>query len=299
MCTAAIARTGRRGRIAALCLGALATLAALPAMAQDEQPPRKALKVCQDPNNLPFSSAQGNGIENRIAELFAKDLGLPVQYFDFPNRLAFIRNTLRYKLPGEDWRCDVVLGVPEGFDQVSVTKPYYRSTYALVFPRGKGLDGVRTGQDFLKLDPAVLSRLRIGVHDRSPAGKWLAQHELVDRAVVYPLMNPDTEHDPGQAVEADLAAGRIDAAILWGPMAGFAAKRQSAANLAVVPLASEPGVRFDYAMAMGVRYGEPQWKSQIEGLIERRRPEIHAILREFGVPLLEAAGAAGRASSNN
>jgi mxaJ protein len=296
MPAAAIPRTGLRGRIAALFLGTLATLAALPASAQEEQPPRKAFKVCQDPNNLPFSSAQGNGIENRIAELFARDLGLPLQYYDFPNRLAFIRNTLRYKLPGEDWRCDVVLGVPAGFDQVSVTKPYYRSTYALVFPRGKGLDQVRSAEDFLKLDPAVLSKLRIGVHDLSPAGKWLAQHELVDRAVVYKLMDPDTGHDPGQPVEADLAAGRLDAAILWGPMAGYAAKRQPQANLAVVPLASEPGVRFDYAMAMGVRYGEPQWKSQIESLIERRRPEINAILREFGVPLLETAGASGRAA---
>jgi quinoprotein dehydrogenase-associated probable ABC transporter substrate-binding protein len=273
-------------------------LAALPAAAQEEQPPRKAFRVCQDPHNLPFSSAQGNGIENRIAELFARDLGLPVQYYDFPNRLAFIRNTLRYKLPGEDWRCDVVLGVPEGFDQVSATKPYYRSTYALVFPRGKGLDAVRTGEDFLKLDKGVLSKLRIGVHDRSPAGKWLAKHELVDRAVVYPLMSPDTEHDPGQAVEADLAAGRLDAAILWGPLAGYAAKRQSAANLAVVPLASEPDVRFDYAMAMGVRYGEPQWKSQIEGLIERRRGDIQAILREYGVPLLELS-ASGRPASRD
>lgn len=299
MRAAAIPRPGRRGPVAALLLGALAMLAALPASAQDEQPPRKALKVCQDPHNLPFSSAQGNGIENRIAELFAQDLGLPLQYYDFPNRLAFIRNTLRYKLPGEDWRCDVVLGVPEGFDQVSVTKPYYRSTYALVFPQGKGLDNVRSAEDFLKLDPAVLAKLRIGVHDRSPAGKWLAQHQLVDRAVVYPMMTPETDRDPGQPVEADLAAGKIDAAILWGPMAGFAAKRQPQARLAVVPLASEPGVRFDYAMAMGVRYGEPQWKTQIESLIERRRPEINAILRDFGVPLLETAGASGRAVSRD
>ncbi|NML15811.1 quinoprotein dehydrogenase-associated putative ABC transporter substrate-binding protein [Azohydromonas caseinilytica] len=290
---AAFPRSRRRGWSAALFLGAL--VAAAPAAAQEE-PPRQAFKVCQDPHNLPFSSAQGNGIENRIAELFARDLGLKLEYYNFPNRLAFIRNTLRYKLPGEDWRCDVVLGVPEGFDQVSVTKPYYRSTYALVFPRGKALDAVRTGQDFLQLNPAVLSKLRIGVHDRSPGSQWLAKHQLVDRAVVYPMMSPDTEHDPGQAVEQDLAAGRIDAAILWGPMAGFAAKRQGAANLVVVPLASEPGVRFDYAMAMGVRYGEPQWKGQIEGLIERHRPAIQAILREYGVPLVEQqpAGAGGR-----
>jgi hypothetical protein len=102
---------------------------------------RKALRVCQDPNNLPFSNERGEGIENKLAELFGKALGLPVTYYSFPQRLAFIRNTLRYKLPGEDYRCDIVMGVPAGYDQVSVTKPYYRSTYALVYAQDRRLDG--------------------------------------------------------------------------------------------------------------------------------------------------------------
>ncbi len=104
------------------------------------------------PNNLPFSNTSGEGIENRIAEVFGKALGLPVTYYSFPQRLAFIRNTLRYKLPGQDYPCDIVMGVPVGFDQVSVTKPYYRSTYALVFAAGKGLDHVKSSADFLRLD---------------------------------------------------------------------------------------------------------------------------------------------------
>ena len=102
------------------------------AAAQDTPAPRTALRVCQDPNNLPFSNLKGEGIENKIAELFGKSLGLPVTYYSFPQRLGFIRNTLRFKLPGKDYPCDIVIGVPAGYDQVSVTKPYYRSTYALV-----------------------------------------------------------------------------------------------------------------------------------------------------------------------
>jgi mxaJ protein len=257
------------------------------AAAQDAAPPRTALRVCQDPNNLPFSNLKGEGIENRIAELLAKDLGLPVSYFSFPQRLAFIRNTLRYKLPGEDFRCDIVMGVPAGYDQVSATEPYYRSTYAMVFAKGRGLDGVQSGADFLALDPALLKRQRIGVYDRSPASEWLVRHKLVAQGVPYPIMNADPDQYPGEIIERDLAAGKIDVAIVWGPIAGYFAKRVSSPQLQVVPLASEPGVRFDYQMAMGVRHGEREWKQQIESLIQKRKPEILAILREYGVPLLE------------
>jgi mxaJ protein len=255
--------------------------------AAPEAAPRTAFRVCQDPNNLPFSNLAGDGFENRIAELFGRDLGLPVTYYSFPNRLAFIRNTLRYRLPEEDYRCDVVLGVPAGFDQVSATKPYYRSTYALVFPKGRGMDGVRTSDDLLALPPEKLRALRIGVYDRSPASQWLARHGLVDRGVPYPMMNPDPEQYPGQIIERDLAQGRIDAAIVWGPIAGYFARRVRSPELLVAPMKSEPGLPFDFSMAMGVRYGEPQWKKQIEGLIARHRVEILAILREYGVPLVE------------
>jgi quinoprotein dehydrogenase-associated probable ABC transporter substrate-binding protein len=276
-------------RLLRSALLAMAAAVGAPAgvLAQDAAPLRTAFRVCQDPSNLPFSNLKGEGIENRIAELFAKDLGLPVSYYSFPQRLAFIRNTLRYKLPGEDFRCDIVMGVPAGYDQVSVTEPYYRSTYAMVFAKGRGLDGVRSGADFLALDPALLRKLRIGVYDRSPASEWLARHNLVAQGVPYPIMNADPDQYPGEIIERDLAAGKIDVAIVWGPIAGFFAKRVTTPSLAVIPLASEPGVRFDFPMAMGVRYGEREWKQQIEALIQKRKPEILAILRDYGVPLLE------------
>ena len=279
-------------RVAAGLLG-LALMAAA-AQAQDKPPERKALRVCQDPNNLPFSNTSGEGIENRIAEVFGKALGLPVTYYSFPQRLAFIRNTLRYKLPDQDYPCDIVMGVPVGYDQVSVTKPYYRSTYALVFAPAKGLEQIRTVEDFLKLDRASLAKLRIGVYDRSPASDWLNRHGLVDSGVPYQIMNADPQQYPGEIIEKDLATGKIDAAIVWGPIAGFFAKRVKTPELSVVPLASEPGVRFDYQMAMGVRYGEREWKQQIESLIETRQAEITAILREYGVPLLAEPAATAK-----
>ena len=270
-------------------VGIALCMAVASASAQDTPAPRTALRVCQDPNNLPFSNNAGEGIENKIAELFGKALGLPVTYYSFPQRMAFIRNTLRFKLPGEDYPCDIVIGVPAGFDQVSVTKPYYRSTYALVFPKGKGMDQVRSAEEFLKLDPAKLKTLRIGIYDRSPASDWLSKHNLIEQGVPYKLLNADPQQYPGEIIEKDLVAGKIDAAIVWGPIAGYFAQRVKSPALVVVPMKSERGVKFDYQMAMGVRYGEREWKQQVEALIDAKQAEIQAILKEYGVPVVDAS----------
>ncbi len=284
---------GWRGQVLVAAIAGAACMA--PAQADEAPPARKALRVCQDPNNLPFSNTEAQGFENRIAELFGKELGLPVTYYSFPQRLAFIRNTLRYKLPGEDYRCDIVMGVPAGFDQVSATKPYYTSTYAMVFAKGAGLDNVKSQADLLALPPEQLRKLRIGLYDRSPASEWLTAHNLVDQAVPYAIMNPDPAQYPGELIDHELIGGKIDIAIVWGPIAGYYAQRAKTRELVVVPMVSEKHVKFDYPMAMGVRYGEPDWKKQVEALIEKKRPEIMAILREYGVPLVtaEAAAAAG------
>lgn len=271
-------------------LSLLALCAALAggAFAQDDKSrERKAFRVCQDPNNLPFSNTKGEGYENKIAELFAKELGLPVTYYSFPQRMAFIRNTLRFKLPGQDYPCDIVMGVPVGFDQVAVTKPYYRSTYALVLAEGRGLDDVKTAADLQTLAPERRKGLKIGVYDRSPASEWLSKHKLVEQGVAYKMLNADPEQYPGEIIEKDLAAAKIDAAIVWGPIAGYFAERVEKPRLRVLPMKSEPGVKFDYQMAMGVRYGEAEWKATIDSLIEKKRPQIKDILRDFGVPLLE------------
>jgi len=248
------------------------------------------LKVCQDPNNLPFSNEQGEGFENRIAELLAQKLGWKLEYFSFPQRMGFIRNTLRFKLPGEAYRCDLVIGVPAEWDQVSPTKPYYRSTYALIYPQGGKLDGVRSPPDLYALDPNVVRSLRIGVYDRSPATEWLNKHQLAEQGVPYRMMNADPEYYPGQIIEKDLATGTIDAAVVWGPIAGFFAKRSTRPKMIVVPLPSESGVKFDYDIAMGVRFGEPQWKATVQKLIDENSDRIEEILRAYGVPLVDAQG---------
>jgi quinoprotein dehydrogenase-associated probable ABC transporter substrate-binding protein len=249
------------------------------------------LRVCQDPNNLPFSNLKGEGFENKIAELFAAKLGWKLEYFSFPQRMGFIRNTLRFKLPGEQYPCDLVIGVPATYDQVSPTRPYYRSTYALVYPEGGKLAGVHSIQDLDTLPPEGLRALRIGVFDRSPVSEWLLKHGLLDQAVPYRMMNADPDYYPGEIIEKDLTEGKIDAAIVWGPIAGYFAKRVSQPRLILVPLASEPPIRLDYDIAMGVRFGEREWKATIERLIAENQSAIEQILRSYGVPLLDAEGA--------
>ena len=204
--------------------------------------------------------------------------------------MNFIRNTLRYKLPGEDFKCDVVMSVPAGYDQTWTTAPYYRSTYVLVYPKGKGLDKVKSGADLLTLPAEVKSKLVIGIYDRSPASAWLAKHGLDQQAKPYRMMSPDPEEYPGEIIEKDLAQGKIDAAIVWGPIGGYYAKRVHNVDLALVPLKSEPGVKFDYEIAMGVRYGEREWKDKVEKLIADNRAAITGILREYNVPLVNENG---------
>jgi quinoprotein dehydrogenase-associated probable ABC transporter substrate-binding protein len=247
-------------------------------------------RPCIDPSNLPFANTQGEGLENRIAELFAKKLALPVQSYAFPQRMNFIRNTLRYRLPGEAYRCDIVMSVPAGYDQASATIPYYRSTYMLVYARGKGLDEVRSADDLDRVPPAARSRLTIAAYDRSPGATWLARHGWESQVRIYPILSPDPEQYPGEIVEKDLAQGKIDAAIVWGPIAGYFARRVRNVELVLIPLKSEPGVKFDYEIAMGVRYGEPEWKQTVERLITDNRAAITQILREYDVPLVDERG---------
>lgn len=247
---------------------------------------RDAVRVCQDPNNLPFANDKEQGFENRIAELLGKHLGVPVTYFNYPQRFVFIRNTLRYKLPGEDYPCDVIIGVPVGFDQVAVTKPYYRSTYAMVFAQGKGLDEVNSVDDFLALEPERLSKLKIGLYDKSPASQWMDRHNLVDQGVPYQTINVAMDHYVGDIIDKDLAGGKLDVAIVWGPVAGYYASKFNP-PMKVVPMKSEPGVQFDFAFGMGIRRGEPEWKAQLEGFLDTHQAQIAEILKTYNVPLID------------
>lgn len=281
--------SGRMARCAAAFLAAcLMSMVGAAARADDsEEAERKVLKVCADPNNLPFSNQQGEGYENKLAELFGREMGLPVQTYFYAQRLNFVRNTLRFKLPGEDFRCDIMMGVPVGFNQVATSRPYYRSTYALVFIKGRSLDMVNSVADFLALPKDKLRGLKIGVFDRSPGTQWLKNHNLVDSGVPYRMMNARPDYYPGEIVEQDLVQGKVDVAVLWGPIAGFAATRVKDHEVVVIPMASEPGVQFDYQVAMGIRHGETKWKQRIDRVIESALPQILEILRSYRIPLQE------------
>ena len=248
----------------------------------------KVLRVCQDPNNLPLSSQDGSGLENRIAALFASKLGWKLEHTWYPQRMGFVRNTLRAKLPdSEQYKCDLITGVSPDFEMGLTTKPYYRSTYALAYVKGQGLDSVKTPADLLKLDPAKRRALRIGAFARSPAVDWLLSNGLIDQMVSYQHQTGDPSQYPGQIIERDLAGGKLDVAIAWGPIVGYFAKKSAGTPIEVVPFGPDNGnLRFDFSIAMAVRHGDKALRDRVNELIDGSRPEIQALLDEYGVPSL-------------
>lgn len=268
----------------ALCI---AWSCALPCHAQ-QSVPDGVLRVCQDPNNLPFSNLKGEGYENKIAELLAQRLGWKLEYTSFPQRMGFIRNTLRFRLPGQAYRCDLVIGVPADYTLTATTQTYFRSTYALVIRNDGITAGVHSEREFLALPAAELSKLKIGVHTRSPASEWLTEHGLISQALPYLSLNAYPDHYPGEMIERDLAGGRIDAALVWGPIAGYFAARAGTPQMTVIPLQSTQDSHLDFAIAMGVRQEDKDWLARINALISENRDAIAAILREYRVPLLDA-----------
>lgn len=272
-----------RGAVAALVLAATGALAAEPAKA-----PEPVLRVCQDPNNLPFSNRDLQGFENKIAALLAADLGWKIEYTWYPQRMGFIRNTLRAKNPDSNtFKCDLVTGVPAGFDMGATTRPYYRSAYAMAYVKGKGLDGVRTLEDLVALSADQRATLRLGVFGRSPVVDWLLENGLIERMVTYQPQSGDADRYPGEMVEKDLANGVIDIAFIWGPIAGYFARQATKVPMVAIPLKPHPGIQFDFEIAMAMRFGEPAYKQRIDDAIDRNRPQINAILAEYGVPLLD------------
>src|SRR3954451_23778277 len=235
----------------------------------------KVLRVCSAPRNLPFSNEKGEGFENKLAELFADKLQKKLDYMYFPQATGFVRMTLGAH------RCDVIMGFPQGDELVQGTNPYYRTAYALVVKPGSGLDDVAT------LDDGRLKGKHIGIVAGTPPATNMAANGLMMNAKPYPLM-VDTRFDSSaEAMIGDLLSGQIDAAILWGPMAGFYAKRANP-PLHVTPLVKETtGPRLVYRIGMGVRAADQNWKRQLNRLIQENQPAINKILLDFGVPLLD------------
>jgi mxaJ protein len=235
------------------------------------------LRVCADPSNMPFSDESGTGFENKLAELVAAKTGRKsVAYTWYPMVMGFVRNTLRAN------RCDVIIGYPQGDELVQNTNAYYRSSYVLVYRKSSDFDGVETIED------PQLTGKRIGVVESTPPTANMAANKLLRTAKIYPL-SVDTRVTPSMAevMIKDMLAGTIDAAIIWGPMAGYYA-RESGADLVIVPLIKEQtGSRMSYRITMGVRPSDQEWKRTLNQVIKDNQAEINSILLGYKVPLID------------
>jgi quinoprotein dehydrogenase-associated probable ABC transporter substrate-binding protein len=269
--------TGKRTAtlVAVLVSTALVTVAGVAQAQRVDLVDRAALRVCADPANMPFSNDKSEGFENKIADIVAGELKIPVEYIWFPQATGFIRQTLFAR------RCDVVMGYAQGDEMVLNTNPYYRSTYALVYRKGTGLDGVDT------LAEPRLQGKRIGVVAGTPPGTIMAQLGLLQHAKPYPLMVDRRFDSPGERMIGDIQSGAIDAGVLWGPMAGYFAGKAGDA-LVVAPITKETGgARMAYRITFGVRPLEDDWKRQLNTVIAKRQADLDAVLLQFGVPLLD------------
>lgn len=257
------------------------TVAAGPAQAQTSDLVSKtAFRVCADPANYPMSDDKEGGFENRLAELMADRLGLPVDYTWYPMSTGFIRNTLRAN------ECDVVMGYAQGHELVLNTNHYYTSAYVLILPEGSDLADVTT------LTDPRLQGLSLGIVAGTPPASHLARNGLIGTARSYDLVVDRRYESPAVDMLDDLAAGEIDGAILWGPLGGPLVKAEHP-GMTVIPLINEAQPpRLFYRITMGVRPNEKVWQRELNSLIRRNQDEINAILAEAGVPLIDDMGTA-------
>jgi len=239
---------------------------------------KTAFRVCADPANAPMSDRDENGFENRLAELFAAQLELPVQYEWYPMSTGFIRNTLRAN------KCDVVIGYAQGHEMVLNTNHYFTSAYTLVTKRDGAIADVDT------LSDARLQGLHLGVVAGSPPATHLARNGLIADARAYNLVVDRRHESPIPDMLQDLKAGEIDGALIWGPISGPLVKAEFP-ELQVTPLLKETlPPRLFFRITMGVRQGEKVWQRQLNSLIRRNQNEINAILTDAGVPLINDMG---------
>ena len=252
-----------------------------------ERPPG-VLRVCADPNNLPFSNQRGEGFENKIAELLAHDLGERVEYTWWAQRRGFFRNTLKAGL------CDVVIGLPSGFEMALTTKPYYRSTYVFLYRKDRGLS-------VNSLDDPLLKSLKIGVQivgddqSNAPPAHALTRRHIVTNVKGYTLYGDYSRENPPARIVDAVENRDVDLAIVWGPLAGYFAK-QSRVPLEVVPVSpqiDQPFLPFVFDISMGVRREDQDLRDQLEQILDNRRADIDQILADYRVPRVDQGKGAG------
>ncbi len=238
---------------------------------------------------LPFSNRQELGYENQIANLFANELGASLKYKFFPQRMGFIRNTLRSELDDGSYECDLVISTPAYFELAATTQPYYRSVYMLVYVKGRGLDEVTSPEQLADVVKQG-KNIKFGLLDRGPQQLWVFKHDLMENMVPYMAQPGDAKANPGIDVMQDIVDKKIDVSIIWGPVAGYFAKEhKDEVEFVMLPLRDDPDnpeMKFEYGVSMAVRYGEPAWKEKISQLIDANQEKINAILTDFGIPLL-------------
>ncbi|HJR17020.1 MAG TPA: substrate-binding domain-containing protein, partial [Gemmatimonadales bacterium] len=275
---------GQRGRLTRLPLLLLVSgLLGLVITAPLPRRPAAPLRVCADPNNLPFSNRRREGLENRLAELVARELKTTVSYVWWAQRRGFVRNTLAAG------HCDVIMGVPSNLTSVLTTQPYYRSRYVFVS---------RADRKLLieSFDDPRLRRLRIGVQvvgdgANTPPMDALARRGLARNLVGYTVFGDYAQPNPPARIMDAVARGDVDIAIVWGPLAGFFAQRSSVPlQLGNVP--ADSSLPFEFSIAMAVRKDDGARRAALNEVLERRRPEIEQILDQYGVPRAGAAKAA-------
>jgi mxaJ protein len=241
----------------------------------------RELRVCADPNNLPFSNQRQEGFENRLAQLLGTELDAKVRYTWWPQRRGFIRNTLAAG------KCDVVMGTTFGAERMLTTRPYYRSSYVFVYRRDRHLN-IRS------LDDPQLRTLKIGVqligddYANTPPVHALSRRGIVGNLVGYSVFGDYSQANPPARVIDAVVAGDVDLAVAWGPLAGYFAQRSSA-PLEIVPVSpavDPPGLRFTFDISLGVRPGDDSLKQRLETVLDRKRAEVDHILTEYGVPLV-------------
>ncbi|MEO0974761.1 MAG: ABC transporter substrate-binding protein, partial [Pseudomonadota bacterium] len=188
------------------------------------------------------------------------------------------------------YKCDVVIGVATGWELGLATPAYYRSSWALAYLEGGKLDGVRTPNDLISLPDDLKQSVSVATFVGTPASVWLSRHDLDYKLRPYQALDADPNRYPGQLIENDLRDGEVDAVVLWGPVAGYFAKRvnelSDGPDVVVIPLESGDGLKFDYTIASGVRYGDGERRALITKLLEDTAPQIEALLSEYGFPLL-------------
>ena len=238
---------------------------------------RKVLRVCADPANLPFSNDKAEGFENKIANVIADELKIPVEYTWYPMTTGFVRQTLFSK------RCDVIIGYAQGDELVLNSNAYYRSTYALVALKGKGFDGINSLAD------PKLKDARVGIVANTPPGLLMVKHGLMVKARPYPLVVDTRFDNSAKAMTKDLRAGEIDVGILWGPFAAYSAKEGEGEPIVVTALSGDPEIstKMTYGVTLGVRLSDTDWKKQLNTVLLKRRADIEKVLLEYGVPLLD------------